>query len=217
MILTTFAAVGYFVNQRSKSWISLGRILLLVIIADLSLNSQTKTNLDVFKTLVDSSIVEALVNTSNSQKDIYVDLKLGSSYNIFEDQIFKSIQSQKKNIRTTSNTSESIELSYSIENAAINYGEVFRNGFLGDHFLQRKISLSGSYRFQNTETIVDNFNYESTDTVKFDEIQSLENSSYPFTKGEIPSEPFLSNLFEPLVAITTAAVVITLFFTVRSK
>lgn len=193
------------------------KILSVVIIANLSLISQTKSNLDVFKSLIDSSITEVFLNETDSQKDIYLDLKLGSSYSIFENQIFKSVQAQKKNISSTSNPSENIGLSYSIENAIVNYGEVFRDGFLGDHFTERKIFVSGSYRFQDNEMKIKDFYLENIDTVKFDEIQTLENSSYPFTKGEIPSEPFLSNLFEPLVAITTAAVVIALFFTVRSK
>ena len=193
------------------------RIVLLFLLINVSLQAQTKTNLDVFKVLVDSSITEALVNISDSPKDIYLDLKFGSSYAILEDQIFKSIKAHKKNISLISNPSENIGLSYSIENAVVNYGEIFRDGFLGDHFVERKVFISGSYRFQDKEVKIKDFYFDNIDTVKFDEIQILENSSYPFTKGEIPSEPFLSNLFEPLVAITTAAVVIALFFTVRSK
>jgi len=202
----------FFSNSQLKSWAAISVILFCI-----SLQAQTKTNLDVFKTLVDSSVAEALVDLSHSQKDIHVDLKLGSAYFIFEDQIYRSIQSRKKNISSASNSSENVGLSYSIENAAVNYGEVFRNSFFGDHFVERKIFISGSYRFQDDEIKIKDFYSKNIDTVRFDEIQTLENSSYPFTKGEIPSEPFLSNLFEPLVAITTAAVVIALFFTVRSK
>ena len=193
------------------------KILSVVIVANLSLYAQSSTNLDVFKALIDSSIAEVFLNQTDSPKDIFLDLKLGSSYSILEDQIFKSIKAHNKNISLISNPSENIGLSYSIENTAVKYGEVFREGFLGDHFSERKIFISGSYRFQDKEVKIKDFYYQNIDTVKFDEIQTLENSSYPFTKGEIPSEPFLSNLFEPLVAITTAAVVIALFFTVRSK
>jgi len=199
-------------GTRLKWWVAV-----LVIVFSILVQAQTKTNLDVFKVLVDSSIAEALINISDSQKDIYVELKLGTSYSILEDQIFKSIKAEKKNISTTPNSSENISLNYSIEDASVNYGEVFRDGFLGDHYVTRKISLSGSYRLHDKVINMDNFHFESVDSVKFDEIQTIENSSYPFTKGEIPSEPFFSNLFEPLVAITTAAVVIALFFTVRSK
>ena len=48
-------------------------------------------------------------------------------------------------------------------------------------------------------------------------IKSLENESFPFTKGAVPPEPFLSGLAEPLIAIGTAAVIIALFFSIRSK
>jgi beta-glucanase (GH16 family) len=196
---------------------SLLKVFALIACGIIPICSQTKTNLDVFKVLVDSSLSEALLNLSDSQKDIYVDLKLTSAYSVFENQIFKSIQAQKKNIATTSSTLENIRLSYSIENAAVNYGEVFRDGFLGNHFVDRKIYITGSYLINSEEMSVKDFYFESIDTVEFDEIQTLENSSYPFTQGEIPTEPFLSNLFEPLVALTTAAVVIALFFTIRSK
>jgi hypothetical protein len=193
------------------------QIIFLFLMINVLLHAQTKTNLDVFKVLVDSSVSEALVNISDSPRDIFLDIKLAPAYSIFENQIFKSIKEQKNNISTSSNSPGNISLSYSIENAVVNYGEVFRDGFLGEHFTERKIFLSGNYRFQDKEMKVKDFYFQSIDTVKFDEIQTLENSSYPFTKGEIPAEPFLSNLFEPLVAVGTAAVVIALFFTVRSK
>jgi hypothetical protein len=196
---------------------SIIKIFILIAAGIVSLFPQAKTNLDVFKVLIDSSISAAMVNTTDSQKDIFINLKLGTAYNIFEDQIYQSVQAQRKNIASVNNPLKNSELSYSIENTTINYGETFRNGFLGDHFVPRRISLSGSYRLQDQDIKIKSFYYENADTVKYDDIQSLENSSYPFTKGEIPSEPFLSNLFEPLVVITTAAVVIALFFTVRSK
>jgi len=193
------------------------KVFALIVCGIIPICSQTKTNLEVFKVLVDSSISEALADISDIQKEIYADLKLASQYAVFENQIIKSIQAEKKNASTASNAPENIRLSYSIENAAVSYGEVFRDGFLGTHFVDRKIFISGSYLFNNEEMRVKDFYYESIDTVEFDKIQTLENSSYPFTQGEIPTEPFMSNLFEPLVAITTAAVVIALFFTVRSK
>ncbi len=199
-------------SPRLKSWVAF-----FVIAFSICVQAQTKTNLDVFKTLVDSSVAEALAELSHSQKDIHLDLKIGSAYSIFEDQFYRSIQSRKKTVISASNSSENIELSWSIENAAVDYGEVFRDGFLGNHLTERKIFLSGSYRIQDNEIKIKDFYFQNIDTVKFDEIRTIENSSYPITKGEIPSEPFLSNLFEPIVAITTAAVVIALFFSVRSK
>jgi len=53
--------------------------------------------------------------------------------------------------------------------------------------------------------------------VKVEEIKYLQNESFPFTTGKIPPEPFLSAIAEPLIAIGTAAAVVILFFSVRSK
>jgi hypothetical protein len=192
-------------------------IVLLLLLANLSLLAQTKTNLEIIKVLVDSSVADIVRNAADSGKDIFLNLKLGNSYPVLEDQIYKSFQMRGKNLSSVYNPLENSELSYTAENAVVTYGENFRDGFLGGHYVSRFITLEGSYRFHHNSAIVENFSYKSADTVRYDEIESLENSSYPFTKGEIPSEPFLSNLFEPLVAITTAAIVITLFFTVRSK
>ena len=154
-------------SPRLKSWVAF-----FVIAFSIWVQAQTKTNLDVFKVLVDSSISEALADISDSQKEIYADLKLTSQYSVFENQIFKSIQAQKKNAIKTSDSPENIRLSYSIENAAVNYGEVFRDGFLGDHFVDRKIYISGSYLFNSEEMRVKDFYYESIDTIEFDKIQS---------------------------------------------
>lgn len=202
----------FFSSLRIISWAA----FLLVIFSSL-LHAQTKTNLEVFKVLIDSSVADIVRTATDSQKDIFLNLKLGSSYQVLEDQIYRSFLIRGKNISTVYNPLENSELSYTAENSEVTYGENFRNGFLGEHYVSRFITLEGSYRLNNTSAIIENFSYKSVDTVRYDEIESLENSSYPFTKGEIPPEPFLSNLFEPLVAITTAAIVITLFFTVRSK
>jgi hypothetical protein len=61
------------------------------------------------------------------------------------------------------------------------------------------------------------FEITRIDTVKVDDLKSLENDSFPFTKGTIPPEPFLSGFAEPLIAIGIAAAVIVIFFTVRSE
>ena len=61
------------------------------------------------------------------------------------------------------------------------------------------------------------FEFSIIDTVKVDELKYLQSESFPFTKGKIPPEPFLSGIAEPLIAIGVAAAVVILFFSVRSK
>lgn len=191
-------------------------ILYFVVVFDFSLFSQTKTNLEIFKELIDLSVFQIILN-ENSSSDIFLEVKFSPSFQVFENQIFQSFAAQNKNIVNSYNSSGSVFLSYSLENAKVDYGEIFRDGFLGDQYLERKISLTGSWRLNLESVITKDFHYEKIDTVLFSEIADIENNAYPFTKGTIPTEPFLSNIFEPLVAVTTAAVVIALFFTIRSK
>lgn len=199
-----------------NKYLSIKTLFLFCFVSGLS-QAQTSSNLDIFKTLVDRSVNGIFKHEGNSSKDIFLNLKLGLEYKVFEDQIYKSVQSSNKKAVSVYNPNENLEVSYTLEKAQVKYGEMFRDGFLGEELMPRTLSISGSYRIKINDDLIDNFSYENTDTVRVDEIQNLENSSYPFTKGEIPSEPFLSNLFEPLMAVGTAAVVIVLFFTVRSK
>ena len=94
---------------------------------------------------------------------------------------------------------------------------MFRDGFLGEYFVLRKISLSGSYNFSGKKIFTQDFSYLLQDTVGVDDITLLENSAYPFTQGKLPPEPFFSGILEPLVAVGTAALAVILFFTIRSK
>ena len=55
------------------------------------------------------------------------------------------------------------------------------------------------------------------DTISYDNFAFIENNSLPFTNANVPSEPFLPSIIEPVIAITAIAVTIILFFTVRTK
>jgi hypothetical protein len=56
-----------------------------------------------------------------------------------------------------------------------------------------------------------------TDTIWVKDINTLENESFDFTKGQIPTEPFFLSIWEPVIAIGIAAAVIILFFSIRSQ
>ena len=108
-------------------------------------------------------------------------------------------------------------INYSIDNASVKYGEMERDGFWGDFIMPRKIELGGNYSLSNRIINSQTFNLTYYDTVAVDNVKVIENPSFPFTQGEVPSEPFFSGLFEPVVAIGSAAIAVILFFTIRSK
>lgn len=186
-------------------------ILLLII----EVHAQPKTNLEIFYNLVDSSVNQFIKQLPEEEDSVGLELNLGESYSIFENKIIADIYSSGKFI--AEKDKNALHINYIINDAKVEYGEIFRDGFFGDYFIPRKIFLKGNYLVKTNSALYKEFNYSLNDTVKYDEINNIENNSYPFTKGEVPSEPFFSGLFEPVVAISTAALAVILFFTIRSK
>ena len=177
--------------------------------------AQSKTNLDIFYMLVDSSVNDFMSQVPQSEDSVELELNLGESYSIFENKIIADLYSSGKILAEKNKNAK--QINYIIDDANVEYGEIFRDGFFGDYFISRKISLRGNYLVRINSASFNEFNYTSNDTIKYDEIIDVENESFPFTRGDIPSEPFFSGLFEPVVAIGTAALAVILFFTIRSK
>jgi hypothetical protein len=195
-----------------------GFLILLVFSFSFSFTvAQTKTNLEIFYGLVDSSV--AKIDQNINSKDLKVTFSTGDYYRLFQNQVIADFVKLGRNILSDSiKTSPGFEtINYSIDNANVKYGDMERNGLLGDFVMQRKIDLSGSYSISKETVISERFDYAYIDTVSVDDAKAIENPSFPFTQAEIPSEPFFSSLLEPAIAIGSAALAVILFFTIRSK
>jgi hypothetical protein len=190
-------------------------IILFLIVENISAQ-EPDTNLDIFYKMIDSSVTDLISKIPKSQESIKLDLNLGESYAVFNNKIVALIFSSGKKILDEENK-KLLNINYVLEKANVNYGEIFRDGLLGDYYLPRNLSLKGSFTIGGGNTLFQNFDYNYSDTIRYNSIRDVEDESLPFTKGKIPSEPFFSNLFEPIVAIGTAALVVILFFTIRSK
>ena len=186
------------------------------IIFSVSVFSQTKTNLEIFYTLVDSSVTLMDNAIPSSKNKINLTLTLGDSYAIFYNQIISSLI-RKNKIIVDSTAQDITKVIYVLESAELKYGDMYRDGFLGTEKIPRKFKLIGNYLIQNNNAGVKRFEYSYSDTIDADEINEVENLSYPFTRSEVPAEPFFSNIWEPVIAIGAAAVAVYLFFSVRSK
>ena len=178
-------------------------------------SAQPKTNLDIFYMLVDSSVNDFISHIPGSEDSVQLELNLGTGYSLFSNKIIADIYTSGKVV--TEVNENAIDINYIIDGARVEYGEIFRDGFFGDYYISRNISLKGNFLVRTNSAIYREFNFSFNDSIKYDDINFVENESYPFTKGDIPSEPFFSGLFEPVVALGTAALAIILFFTIRSK
>ncbi len=186
-----------------------------LLICLINLSAQTKTNLDIFYLMVDSSAHQLVSQIPISNDTVKIDLNLGESYSLFRNKINAGLMEAGK--VSEQKSQNALKINYVIDDVNVTYGDMYRDGLFGDYYLPRFLSLKGNYLIQNDKGIFKEFKYAFNDSIKYEEINSIENDSYPFTKGDVPSEPFFSGLFEPIVAIGTTALAVILFFTIRSK
>ena len=180
--------------------------------------SQLKKNLEVIYSLTDSLVNKIVDEIPGDQKKIMLTLNLGNTYSLFENNIKTSFI--KNGIQILDQPPDEINIpsvNIVIEGAGIEYGEIFRDGWFGAHFLPRRAAVFGNYNQSFAENGKENFEISTLDTIRVDDIKELENESFPFTQANIPPEPFLSGIAEPLIAIGTAAAIIILFFSIRSE
>jgi len=178
--------------------------------------SQTISNLDQFYTLVDSAS-NLLIKDLGDQKKINLELNFGVDYSVFANKVRGTLlRSGVQLIGDNSEDQNFVRVNFVVDNSFVGYSEPEKDGFFGDFFTERTIELSGNYFVSNHSQLKD-FKLTVKDTINVEDVEEVENRSYPFTQGELPPEPFFSSLLEPMVAIGAAAVVVILFFSVRSK
>ena len=179
---------------------------------------QTRTNLEVFYSLNDTLVNQIVEDIPHNTSEIMLTLNLGDVYSIFSNQIRSNFRKKGKEISVNREGKLLLpEINIVLEEAGVQYGETDRDGWFGDYFVPRKLFLKGNYLNTASDKGLQQFFITAIDTVKVEELASLENDSFPFTKGNIPAEPFLSSVWQPVIAIGVAAAAILLFFTVRSK
>lgn len=192
-------------------------IAALILVSSGNIKPQSKTNLDIFYTFVDSAV--HVVNTHLTPADtlIVVDLQLGTAFNVFGNRIMNGILGQNRRLYKGERDADYLRVTFVVDNSSVTYGDMFRDGVFGRYLLPRTITLTGNFSISFQDYTFDDFVFTKSDTVRVDEISQLENPSFIFTQGKLPSEPFFSSLLEPVIAVGAAAAAIILFFTVRSK
>ncbi|MFZ1518813.1 MAG: hypothetical protein WAU11_08565 [Ignavibacteriaceae bacterium] len=192
------------------------RFLFFISLFQIQSYSQTISNLDVFYNLVDSAS-GYLFRDLTDVKKVSLEMNFGTDYSIFANQVRGKLI--KNGIQLIGNNVDSLDVvrvNFVLDNALVEYSEPEKNGIFGEFLTERKIELSGNY-FISGKSQINDFNLVEKDTINVEDVEKIENRSYPFTQGELPPEPFFSSLLEPIVAISAAAVTVILFFTVRSK
>ena len=166
--------------------------------------------------MVDSAS-SLLIKDLGDEKKVKLELNLGVDYSVFANKVRGNLL--RNGFQLVGENSEEqgfVRINFVVDNSFVGYTEPEKDGIFGDFFTQRTVELSGNYFISNQSDIQD-FKLTVKDTINVEDVEEVENRSYPFTQGELPPEPFFSSILEPVVAIGAAAVVIILFFSVRSK
>lgn len=192
----------------------LSLILILILAIHIRLFSQVESNLSITQKLIDSSSVLITKVLSNTDK-IKLEITTPPNLVYLHNSILKSFS---ENI-TLSDSASILIIKYSLDKVEVAYTNLEKENVLGNYNAERNIKISGSYIiFKNGESFLsDNFILGHKDNYLIEELSELENPALPFTQGKIPSEPLLSGLFEPIIAVSAIAVSIYLLFSVRSK
>lgn len=192
------------------------QILLSVLILQSLSIAQYQSNFEQIDSLLGISASE-ISNELDLNKKYTLEFVGSSNYKILESKIIGHLQGNGIELSTEQNGNS--KLNYNVDEARIEYGDVYRDGLFGTYNVRRSAQISGSYNIIKDGNFGDskNFSFALTDSVLYSDISNLENIGYSFTTAEVPEEPFFSSTLEPVIAIGSAAVAIYLFFNIRSR
>lgn len=180
--------------------------------------SQARKNAEILTDLVNKSLFSISQSWSGQNSEVYVNYTSQNNFSFFKDRVTAEIKNTGTKLITDKDSADII-LNYTIYSVNIDYKETFRQGLFGDYLVEREAGLNCSFSVEKKNEVIEagNLIFSNIDTVKYADVEDLEDILLPFTQAEIPPEPFFSSLWEPVIAVATAIVTLFLFFTVRSK
>ncbi len=193
-------------------------ILLLLITAFAgNTSAQSKSNLEIIYTLIDQSVAKA-DSLIGGKQYIFLNIITPQTLDVLKPGIQEAFNSGGYLILSNKDEKRK-SVNYTLVSVRVGYKDSFSDGLFGGTLLRREVNLAGTVSVENSNGIIKPLQFfESlTDTVKLDELNSIENQTLPFTQAHVPSLPLLSNLWEPIIVVGTLIVTVILLFTVRSK
>lgn len=185
-------------------------------------NAPVKTNLQVFQTEFASVAAELLQRSGvGLEQNLVVNVRSSDTCWLARNTILEALKKLNYSVYLSSPGSEGrgAAIDIGIVETNVRYGKTFRESFLGRRKTERTIStiVSASVRnVQNEFLFVGDVSREYKDTVKVNDVSDLENPLISCTRGEPPGADFFDELLEPIIIVGASAVVVYLFFTVRS-
>jgi len=181
------------------------------------IKAQVQSNQAVINNMIRRSAVKADSLILNKGA-IYLSVSSPKSLEILKPVIIQSFSDIGYILKSSSKDAD-IEVDYILSSAKVEYPNAFLEGFFGSTQLERNISTECSLLITNKDKIIKSFelNEIKKDTVNLSDLSEIENQNLPFTKGKVPSQPFFTGFWEPIIAVSTLILTVILLFTIRSK
>lgn len=193
--------------------------LLVLPLGQLCANER-KTTADILYHVCQDVVARTISEVQVSDTSIVV-LKIdnGDVSRFFAQPITEIFQRRFTSLFTREKTS-GVEVSVSVGDVSVVFGEPFSDGFLSAHRSERQIDLGlrmTATRIEDGKILWAKSQRGSfIDTVYVDDIQELQRSSAPVTKGVMPQRSAMEKFIEPFIIVGAAGVAVYLFFTIRS-
>ncbi len=186
-------------------------------------NSVSERNIDIFSRQLDAAFNELENQLVIAGNDKLYHLRFSKESDENDYLLLKLKQRFGSYKLLTGNSVNNADYDIVFENTKLktNYKDIFSSSFLSSKKVKRKIEVKYFNKIidnsTNVEIYSNNINESYEDDFLLDNLEQVENSSYEFTKGQLPEENLLDKVLIPAVVVGASAVAIILFFVIRSK
>ena len=181
------------------------------------IKAQVQSNLTVIHNIIHKSANKADSIIAHKGA-IYLSVNSPKSLEILKPVIIQSFTDKGYTLKSSSAEAD-IKVDYILSSVKVEYTSAFLEGFFGSTQLERNISTDCSLLITNKDKTIESFEFNEIkkDTVNLSDLSEIENQSLPFTQSKVPSQPFLTGFWEPIIAVGTLILTVILLFTIRSK
>jgi hypothetical protein len=167
------------------------------------------------KTIIDSLVSEfatRIIQVLNKKNIDKINISTKSNFEYFNDNFINNLIDGNIQIDSES----PIKLKLVMKDISVEYFELKSEDF------QRRISLDFVVFLEEKDGSINILNKEEftySDTITSNDLELIENSNYPFTKGKFPTKnkSIFDEIIEPVIIVSAAIISVVLFFTVRSN
>jgi len=181
-----------------------------------------RTNLEVFQTELSLLAAEVVQRSGDGLgESLFVTVRSSDTSWVARNTIVEALKKLNYSVFLLSSAGEArgAAIDLGIVEMRVRYGDAFRESFLGTRKTERTISTTISANVRNAQNEVlfaGAISKAYKDTVNVSQVPELESPSIFFTHGELRGTEFLEEVLEPIIIVGASAVVVYLFFTVRS-